>query len=105
MTDVDIPFNEWSEERLREGRKAATCRTSRYGDPGDSFSAAGRQWTLTHVLRVPLHVVKDHFYELEGCESPEEFVDVWEDIHYRRGYDPEWRVWLHLFRLDGDSDA
>lgn len=97
-TMLDIPFNDWSDERLCAGEKTATTRTKRYGDPGDRFEAAGSVYELTHVVRVPLAVVAGHFYEEEGCEDRDEFVDMWEEIHYRRGYEPDWVVNLHLFR-------
>jgi hypothetical protein len=95
---VEIPFNDWSCERLAEREKTATTRTSRYGDPGDEFVVDGTVYELTHVVHVPLRVVADHFYGVEGCDSRAEFIDVWEDIHYRRGFEPEWPVYLHLFR-------
>lgn len=100
MTDIDIPFNDWSSERHEHGDKRATTRTDRYGDSGDRFvdKAAGMVFELTHVVRVPLGVVAEQFYEVEGAGSTEEFVEIWGDIHYRRGYDPEWPVWLHLYR-------
>lgn len=103
---IDIPFNEWSTERHEHGYKRATTRRDRYGDPGDRFTDddAGMVFELTHVLRVPLGVVAEQFYEIEGAGSTEEFVDTWEDIHYRRGYEPEWPVWLHLYRMVDRDD-
>lgn len=102
-TMVDIPMNDWSVERLQAQRKRATTRTEKYGESGDRFQAAGRIYELTHVVKVPLGVVAEHFYDAEGAESPEAFTEVWEDIHYRRGYEPGWQVWLHLFREVGDA--
>lgn len=98
MSQINIPMNEWSTERLEAGEKTATTRTERYGDPGDRFRAAGRLYELTHVVRVTLDVVDENFYAEEGARSPSEFRDVWRDIHYGRGYEPGWKVWLHLFR-------
>lgn len=93
-----VPMNDWSVERLEQGRKTATTRTERYGEPGDRFEAAEQTYELTHVVEVPLAVVAEYFYSEEGAESPDEFVEVWNDIHYRRGFEAEWPVWLHLFR-------
>lgn len=103
MSEVDIPFNEWSTNRHIDGVKTATTRTSRYGRPGDTFTDAGRTYRLTHVVEVPLKVVAKHFYDVEGARSPGEFVEVWEDIHYGRGYIPKWDVWLHLYREAPDE--
>lgn len=95
---VDIPMNDWSTERLQAGEKTATTRTRRYGEPGDRFEAAGNVYELTHVVKVPLEVVTRDFYDVEGADTPEEFVEVWEDIHHRKGFVADWMVWLHLFR-------
>lgn len=97
MTRVEIPFNEWSQGRLEAGEKTATCRTKRYGVPGDVFAAADRVYQLTHVVELPLSVVATNFHRQEGCESFEEFVEVWTNIHPVLGYDPDWMVYLHLF--------
>lgn len=93
-----VPFNDWSRERLAAGDKTATTRTSRYGRPGDRFEVEGSIYELTHVLKLPLVIVAEHFYEQEGCEESAEFVEIWEDIHPRKGFEPDWEVWLHLFR-------
>lgn len=102
MPEVDIPMNGWSEERLAQERKWATSRTERYGEPGDTFEVNGIEYVLTHIVKVPLGVVAEQFYDIEGADSRAEFIEVWEDIHYRRGFDPEWSVWLHLFRKRGE---
>lgn len=95
---VDIPFNTWSEAQLEQGEKTATTRTSKQGNPGDRFDAIGNTYELTHVVKLPLKIVANWFYDQEGAENPAEFREVWADIHYQRGFEPDWRVWLHLFR-------
>lgn len=95
---LDVPMNDWSVGKLRNGEKSATTRTERYGNPGDRFEAADTVYELTHVVEVPLHVVAGYFYEPEGCKTKGEFIEVWEEIHPRKGYEPDWMVYLHLFR-------
>jgi hypothetical protein len=103
---IDMPMNEWSRPRLESGRKTATTRTSKKGNPGDYFETDGMVYQLTHVVRVPLSVVAMYFYQEEGVDTPDEFVEIWEDIHYRRGFEQDWEVWLHLFRKVGaESDV
>ena len=97
QTVIEIPFNEWSRERLRRGVKRATARRKRYGDPGDMFRAVGRWWILTEVRRVTLREVRDRWWKAEGCDSPEEFEKVWRSIHPRRGFVPNQKVWIHFF--------
>lgn len=95
---VDIPMNEWSQERLKAGEKTATTRTERYGSPGDYFKECGKLYVFTHTVKVPLKVVANHFWGHEGAESRDEFIEVWEGIHYRKGFVPDWEVYLHLFQ-------
>jgi len=97
MSEIEIPFNKWSRDRLEQGQKTATTRTSRYGDPGDTFVVDGRKYELTHVIKVELEVVARHFWGVEGCNYPNQFCEVWKEIHPHKGYEPDWEVWLHLF--------
>jgi len=98
MSDIEIPFNEWSRDKLAKEQKTATTRTSRYGDPGDTFTVNNIEYELTHTVYLPLKVVTKHFYAEEGCNFQAEFKEVWKDIHPNKGYEPAWMVWLHLFR-------
>lgn len=97
MGEVEIKFNEWSRERLRQGKKKATSRRRRYGHPGDYFYVEGRKYRLVRVERVRLEEVAEKYYEIEGAESPEEFRKIWVGIHPRAGWRPEQKVWLHVF--------
>lgn len=98
MSEIDIPFNDWSTKRHKYGEKTATTRTKKYGSPGDRFTDAGRTYELTHVVKVPLEIVAESFNRYEGAEGRFEFEQVWKDIHYKRGFEPDWDVWLHLYR-------
>ncbi len=106
-----VPFNSWSKERLDMGSKVATSRNKRYGDMGDYFEVdfgnRSRIYKITHVVEVPLSVVKQFFWREEGCNSSKEFVEVWEDIHPRKGFVPDQEVWLHLFEewVVGQGDS
>jgi hypothetical protein len=103
MTEIEIPFNDWSRDRLRSNDKTATTRTERYGDPGDVFEVDDELFLLTHVTQLPLGIVANHFSHEEGASSFGEFIEVWESIHPQRGYEPDRQVHLHLFcRVDSD---
>jgi hypothetical protein len=106
MSKIEIPFNEWSKERLSINSKCATSRNKKYGNPGDTFSVtfigcSSGTWTrvyrLMFVEKVSLGFVAKFFYSMEGCLTPDEFVKVWNDIHPRKKFDPEQLVWLHVF--------
>lgn len=105
MPKIEIPFNEWSKERLRLKTKLATTRNKRYGKIGDTFVV---QWVhpnidyefeLLAVFRLKLYDVASQLYYIEGANSPKDFRKVWEDIHPRAGWQPDKLVYVHLFRL------
>lgn len=95
---VDMPMNEWSRAALADRSKVATSRTKKVGEPGDYFEVDGTFYVITHVIKLPLHVIATQFYEEEGAESPGEFKQVWKNIHYRKGFVEDQEVYLHLFR-------
>jgi len=100
---IEIPFNEWSKERLEKKVKLATSRNKRYGNIGDTFKVEikGRiyKFELLAIFPYKLFLVAIHLYHIEGAETSTEFHDVWCDIHKRAGWTPEKIVHVHLFRL------
>lgn len=99
MAQIDIPFNDWSSERHQTHDKRATTRTSKYGEAGDTFvdEDAGMRFQITHIFKLPLEIVRDYFWQIEGANSNTEFQEVWEDIHHKKGFEPEWEVYTHLY--------
>jgi len=103
---IEIPFNNWSKKRLYR-YKTATSRNYRYGNIGDQFTVTiqvneetiyVKLFEITHIERVTLAFVRDHFYQQEGCDSEDEFIAIWNEIHPRKRFDDEQKVWLHLFK-------
>lgn len=94
---IKIPFNSWSRTRLISGKKYATSRNKRYGEVGDTFEAVGMRYVIRGVCWLPLWFVGSDLFESEGCDSPSEFVDVWNAIHPRKRWVPDQYVWYHLF--------
>lgn len=105
---VSIPFNNWSKMRLLYGKKTATSRNKRYGEVGDVFTVAfgeeekvntplTRSYRITHIEYVSLGFVADLFWEREGAFGRSEFINVWNEIHPRKRFNPEQKVYLHLF--------
>lgn len=96
---IKIPFlPEWK-DLLLTGRKTHTCRSRRYGTPGDQFEAFGEVFELVSVKKKTLEDVRDNYWHQEGCNSPAEFVEVWDRIHPTRGFVGSDVRWLHEFRL------
>jgi len=83
---------------MLSGRKTATSRTKRMGLVGDQFEAFGATFQIAILSNWSLASIANVFYILEGFESREEFIECWKLIHPRKGYDPEQRVWLHIFK-------
>ena len=100
--DIAIPFlPEWGPAMI-EGRKTCTTRTRKYGEPGDHFSAFGCLFQLTQVERMWLDNVL-RLWRQEGVASPEDFVKIWKRLHPRRGFDENWKVWVHHFEKINDE--
>ncbi len=98
---MEIPFRPEFEPLLRDGRKTATTRRHAYGKRGDRFTAYGMEFELVSVERVHLWVVAASYWKEEGLASPQEFVDIWQTIHPRAGFQGESMVYLHRFRRVG----
>ena len=73
MSDY-IPFNDWSIERIRQGRKDCTSRHKRY--PKDK-----RVYYITPKLE--WWFIKKYLWKAEGADSPEELQEVIGEIHHR----------------------
>lgn len=80
----EIPFNKWSLERIRQGKKICTSRSKKWKD---------RRVYL--ILKLPLWIVRDYLWEEEGAYSPEEFEKVWRSI-YRGKFDENKIVFVHF---------
>lgn len=97
MTRVGIPFNEWSLERLLDGRKTATSRNKKYGKAGDVFIIRKKVFKLISIEKMKLIIIAKFHYKEEGAKYPEEFIEIWKQIHPKRGWEPDKRVWFHKF--------
>ena len=93
---VKIPFKARFEDPLLEGTKTLTSRTKPMGKIGDTFEAFGAEFVITDVFKSALYIVSN-FWDREGCSSKEDFVEVWNQIHPRKGFVPMQVVWVHVF--------
>jgi hypothetical protein len=81
----EIPFNKWSLERIKLGRKICTSRTKKWNDK-----------RVYLILKLPLWIVRKYLYKEEGADSPEEFEKVWRSIHRKRFLDWDKEVFVHF---------
>jgi len=42
--------------------------------------------------------VANEYYLEEGCKTSSDFVEVWKQIHPRKGFQPSQMVWVHVFK-------
>ena len=95
--EVRIPFRPMFEEPMRTGVKTCTSRSKIMGQPGDRFRAFGKWFEIVSVEDVALCEVAALWKE-EGCESREDFIEVWNSIHPVKKYSDYQRVYLHRFK-------
>jgi len=97
---VKIPFKPRFKVPMLLGEKTLTSRTRKMGESGDTFEAFGATFEITDVFKADLDTVA-YFFDREGCSSREDFIEVWEKIHPRKGFIPTQRVYVHVFKVGG----
>lgn len=99
--EVKLPFQPEFKEPMLSGKKTATTRTTRFGQPGDRFQAFGRTFILTEVYRTVLYNIVFNHYEEEGFTYPQAFIECWNKIHRRVSYTqrPARLVYFHRFTI------
>ncbi len=93
---VTIPFLLRFREPLLNEKKTWTSRTRKMGEAEDTFEAFGAIFQIDSVRQSLLSESETHWLD-EGCVSLFDFVRVWTSIHPRKPYDPQTRVWIHVF--------
>ena len=98
MSEIIIPFKQWSKERLKEGKRA-TSRTKIYGKVDDSFVVDNLKYAIVGVVKLPIIFIINHLYSIEGAESSSELEKVFKDIFKNKPL-PYW-MYVHFFeRVD-----
>jgi len=97
---VKIPFKSYFKDAMLSGKKTMTSRTKRYGQKGDTFDIFGATFKITNVMQCSLMLVANEYYLDEGCNSSTDFVDVWKQIHPRKGFQSSQMVWVHVFEKE-----
>lgn len=105
MAQIEIPFSREMAIAAIEGRKIATTRSEKKGEVGDTFSLDNPQipnnparghFRLIDIWETTLESVRDFYYHLEGCASPEEFERVWRSLH-RGHFTTDKYYFIHFF--------
>jgi hypothetical protein len=95
---VNLPFRYQFRDKMLRGLTTLASRTRRYGKAGDTFIAFGATFTILDVQERTLKEVAYMLYVAEGFDSPREFILCWNELHPRRRYDPEQKVYTHAFK-------
>lgn len=94
MVKITLPFTPEMERAAARGDKICTTRLERKGEPGCFFYLDTGVYFLNDVIDLPLKIIAEKFYRLEGFNSPEEFIAFWDGLD---GYPPHADVWMHQF--------
>lgn len=98
MTQITIPFKERFREPMLNGTKTWTSRTKAYGQIGDWFNAFGQTFVLTYVGKYMFQTIVNLHWKDEGCNSKEDFLAVWREIHPKRELKDCELFWVHIFQ-------
>lgn len=93
---IEITFMRKFIPAILDGTKTWTCRTKPYGVPGQKFVVYNRLFKLDSVERIQLMEASRN-WKKEGCDSEEDFIEIWKSLHPILGYDPFRIVWVHKF--------
>ncbi len=80
-----LPFNDWSKDKIRRGKKKCTSRTHKYPDDP----------RVDKIIRLPFWFIKKFLYELEGAGSQEELQKVVNQI-FRKEVSEDRMFWVHF---------
>lgn len=104
MSKINVPFKKKFIDKIFLCEKTVTRRYKKYGDVGDYFEIRKpligdtiflvMRLYLTKVYKEPLSKVDDEEGKKEGCQDLKHFKKEWEQIHPRRGWKPEDKVWV-----------
>ncbi len=96
---VFISFNNRFRQPMINGAKTCTSRPRQMANVGDCFQTFGEYFIITEVNQMTLDFAANGLWKEEGTKSPEDFISIWKVIHPFRGFDPNWIVYVHWFKL------
>jgi len=97
MNELIMPFRPEFEELMTSGKKKMTTRLGRFGKVGDYFVAFGRTFIITKVENQSLQYVAENYFEGEGFDSKEKFIEAWNQIYPYHNYVPNQRVIVYHY--------
>jgi hypothetical protein len=93
---IKIKFARGPARRMLMGRKTCTSRIQQKGHIGDRFHYHGHTYEITLTGRRTVEYIVRHFYNAEGYDTPQEYLDditnAYPDIQYTD------KLYIHFFR-------
>jgi hypothetical protein len=96
-----IKFHSDMRKANHDGRKCCTTRARLIGSAGELFADILEPEIIYRIIRVdfiPLSMVKELFYDVEGFDSPEAFEEFWCKL-YRCEFDNDRFFYLHWYAM------
>ena len=103
MAEVQVKFKVRFKEPLLSHVKTWTSRTEPLGKVGDTFRAFGRWFRIEQVFTMKLSEIAHDHWKDEGCTSEGDFIAVWQWIHPRRGWQPDFAPFVHVVKDIGSQ--
>jgi len=94
---IDFPFMRRFHDSMEKGIKTCTTRSRPYGRFGYKWQCGGRTYRTLGIVSLPLGYVARNLWAQEGCDSPEHFIEVWNEIHPFKEYNPNTKKMVHFF--------
>lgn len=101
MPLVRIPYKVRFRESLTHDVKVQTARFQKMGNVGDVFLAYGHRFIIDAVYKLDVETVARDFWADEGCDSEQDFRNVWREIHPKRQFISTETPYVHRFHRIG----
>jgi len=83
-------------DAVHSGKKCCTTRSKKYGEIGDVFYVGKGLYKIIEIEPATLGYVTSNYYRQEGCDTTEEFIELWKSLH-RGNYSPTKSYFVHFF--------
>ncbi len=95
----NFPFLGRFHPLMEQGIKTMTTRPRKIGGVGYKWIVNNRTYRTVGQCSLPLSYIANHLFLQEGCDDPHEFIDVWNEIHPFKQYQPDATKVAHFFQV------
>ena len=99
ITPKTLMFRRAFEPLIKKGGKTCTSRAEAKGEVDEIMTTPlGTYIRILGLCTLPLSYVAESLYGPEGCQSPDQFIEVWLGLH-RGHYKERNLVVVHFFEV------